>query len=158
MANQLKKGPYSAQNVAKYLIYLGSQAVVGDNKEKEGVTNLKLQKLLYFAQAYFLSKLGRQLFTEKIEAWEYGPVVPEVYKKYRTNGSDPIFSEDDKSSLTDEDKEELKKVWDTFGGYSASRLVDIAHAHNPWKEAYASTNKEITPKALTDYYSPLLNK
>ena len=158
MATQSIKSPYMAENVAKYLIYLASQEFVGDNNEREGVTNLKLQKILYFAQAYYLAKLGKPLFADKIEAWEYGPVVPDVYKKFKSYGSDPIISEEDKSSISEEDKENLKTVWSTFGGYSASRLVDISHAHTPWKEANISSDKTISHKSLKEYYSPLLNK
>lgn len=156
MATQATKSPYRAENVANYLIFLASQE--NQEKEREGITNLKLQKVLYFAQAYYLAKLGKPIFSEKLEAWEYGPVVPEVYRKLKRNGSKPIISEEDKSTLADEDKEILKKVWDSFGGYSASRLVDIVHAHTPWKEANASTDKVISHKAIKDYYSPLLNK
>jgi uncharacterized phage-associated protein len=158
MATQGKKLPYTAENVAKYLIYLASQGFVGDNKEREGITNLKLQKVLYFAQAYYLAKIGKPLFRENIEAWEYGPVVPEVYRKFRSNKSNPIICKEDESSLSDEDKETLKKVWGTFGGYSASKLVDIAHAHIPWQEASKSTSKVISHKAIKEYYAPLLNK
>lgn len=153
-----KKVTYTADNVAKYLVYLASQDLVGDNKEREGITNLKLQKVLYFAQAYFLAKLGHPLFSDRMEAWEYGPVVPSVYRKYRSNGSNPIISEEDRSSLDEVDKEILRQIWSTFGGYSASRLVDIAHAHAPWKNAYQTTSKVISNKSLREYYVPLLNK
>ncbi len=158
MTLRAAKAPYSADNVAEYLIYLSSQAVVGDNKEREGITNLKLQKVLYLAQAYYLAKLGRPLFSDKIEAWEYGPVVPVVYRKFKTNGSNPIIFENDKSTLLEEDKELVKKVWDSFGGYSASRLVDITHAHTPWREAYKAKDKTIPHKSIKDYYTPLLTK
>ena len=156
MATQGTKSPYKAEDVARYLIFLASQ----ENQEKEidGITNLKLQKILYFAQAYYLAKLGKPLFAEKLEAWEYGPVVPEVYRKFKRKGSKPIVIKEDESKLSGDDKEVLQKVWDSFGGYSASRLVDIVHAHTPWKEAFASENKTISHKALKDYYSPLLNK
>jgi len=152
------KSPYSAENVAKHFIYLASQVFVGDNKEREGITNLKLQKILYFAQAYYLSKLGKPLFSDAIEAWEYGPVVPSVYKKYREHVSDSIILEKDEAMLSDGDRENLKRVWDLFGGYSAGRLVEIAHAHSPWKEAYASQNKVISHKSISEYYTPILNK
>jgi len=158
MATQSIKSPYTAENVAKYLIYLASQEFVGDNKEREGITNLKLQKILYFAQAFYLAKIGKPLFADKIEAWGYGPVVPSVYKKFKGNGSDPIILEEDKSSIAEEDKENLKRIWGTFGGYSASRLVDITHAHTPWKEAHTSPTQIISHKSLKEYYSPLLNK
>lgn len=156
MVTQATKSPYRAENVANYLIFLASKE--NQEKEREGITNLKLQKVLYLAQAYYLAKLGKPLFVEKLEAWEYGPVVPEVYRKLKRNGSKPIIAEEDKSTLAEEDKEVLEKVWGSFGGYSASRLVDIVHAHTPWKDAYASEDKIISHKALKDYYSPLLNK
>ena len=156
MATQAIKSPYGVEDVANYLIFLASRE--NQEKEREGITNLKLQKILYFAQAYYIAKLGKPLFTEKLEAWEYGPVVPEVYRKLKRNGSKPIILEKDKSNLSEDDKEVLQKVWDSFGGYSASRLVGIVHAHTPWKEAFVSDNKIISHKALKDYYSPLLNK
>tara|TARA_B100000745_G_C20118623_1_gene382971 strand:- start:677 stop:1324 length:648 start_codon:yes stop_codon:yes gene_type:complete len=153
-----KKATYSADNVAKYLIYLASQELVGDNQEREGITNLKLQKVLYFVQAYYLAKLGHPLFSDKIEAWEYGPVIPTVYRKYRANVSNPIILDEDKSTLSEEDKKNVQKIWETFGGYSASRLVDITHAHSPWKDASQTASKVITAKSLREYYTPLLNK
>jgi len=158
MTTRAIKSPYTAKNVAKYLIFLASQAFVGDNKEREGITNLKLQKILYFAQAYYLSKIGKPLFSDKIEAWDYGPVIPDVYHSFKSKGSNPIICMEDESSLSDEDKEILKKVWGTFGGYSASKLVDIAHAHTPWKQANKSVSKIISHKAIKEYYAPLLNK
>lgn len=154
-----KKATYTADTVAKYLIYLASQELVGDNQEREGVTNLKLQKVLYFAQAYYLAKLGRALFSDKIEAWEYGPVVPAVYRKYRKYVSNPIILDldKDKSTLSEEDKQNARKIWKTFGGYSARRLVHITHAHVPWKEARHTASKVITEKSLKEYYTPVLN-
>ena len=158
MTTQIIKSPYSADNVAKHFIYLASQVFVGDNKEREGITNLKLQKILYFAQAYYLAKLGKPLFSDVIEAWEYGPVVSDVYHKYKKHESNTILTETDGSNISVEDKENLKRIWDLFGGYSAARLVEMAHAHAPWKEAFQSKDKEISQKSISEYYKPLLNK
>ncbi|MDE0243336.1 MAG: DUF4065 domain-containing protein [Candidatus Kaiserbacteria bacterium] len=119
------------------------------------ITNLKLQKVLYFAQAYYLAKFKRPLFSNKIEAWEYGPVVPKVYEDYKKHKSNPIISEKDASSLSDKDKEIVKNIWDAFGGYSAGRLVDITHAHTPWKEAYQRKRNTIFQKSLKEYYTPI---
>ncbi len=149
---------YNASDVAKYFIQLASQKVVGDNGEREGITNLKLQKILYLAQAYFLAKKNKPLFKDKIEAWQYGPVVPNVYRAYSKNGSDPILTYETETSISAEDQIVLKEIWDTFGGYSAGRLVDITHSHAPWKNAYAGASSEITHKALKDYYKPLLTR
>jgi uncharacterized phage-associated protein len=156
MTTQTTKSPYKAENVANFLIYLASQE--NKEEEREGISNLKLQKVLYFAQAYYLAKLGRPIFIEELEAWQFGPVVPEVYRKFKHYGNKPIIFEDDKSTISEEDREVLKMVWDEFGGYSASRLVDIVHSHAPWKEASISVDKIISQKTIKDYYGPVLNK
>jgi len=158
MPNKQTKRTYSAENVAKYLIFLASKSFVGDNKEREGITNLKLQKVLYFAQAYYLANFKKPLFKESIEAWKYGPVVPSLYHKLKRYKSDSIITEKDESSISEEDKNILQQVWNIFGGYSTSRLVDIVHAHTPWKESFESDNKIISNKAIKEYYSPLLSK
>ena len=73
------------------VIYLASQAFVGDNKEREGITNLKLQKVLYFAQAYYLSKIGKPLF--QTISKRGNSALSGVYRKYRSNKSNPIICE-----------------------------------------------------------------
>lgn len=148
----------SANDVAQYFIYLASKA--NKEGEVEGVTNLKLQKILYFAQAYYLAKLDRELFEEDIQAWQFGPVIPSVYSRYKQHGNRAIIELSDGSKIPEKDKEILEGIWDTFGRYTASRLVDIVHAHSPWKEAYVpgKKNSVITKQTLKDYYSPLLNK
>jgi len=152
---------YKASDVASYFISLGSQTRVGDNEgEFEGITNLKLQKILYFAQAYYLVMVGRNLFNDEIQAWEYGPVVPVVYKIYKKHGSDSIIIHArDSITISDADKKYLDKVWDIFGGYSASRLVDMSHAHAPWKDAYSKgQGAVISPLVIYEYYSSLFGK
>ena len=147
--------PYGAGEVAKYLIYLSSKNIIGDKGEREGITNLKLQKILYLAQAYYLTKFNKPLFDDLIRAWKYGPVIPTVYSFYKSNGNSPIIDIEDKSNLTVEDKIILDKIWDSFGGYSASRLVDITHAHSPWKKAFTTQSKNISNESIKDYYKPL---
>jgi uncharacterized phage-associated protein len=148
----------NATEVAKYLIYLASRKIIGDNGEREGLTNLKLQKILYLAQAFCLSKFNKPLFEDTIEAWTYGPVVPTVYREFKHFGDAPIIQEEDQSELSDEDKSIVEKVWDSFGGYSASKLVDITHSHLPWKEAFASRSKQISNDSLAKYYKPLIGE
>lgn len=147
---------YKATDVAKYFVYLASRKVIGDNGEREGITNLKLQKVLYLAQAFYLSKFDRPLFSDQIGAWTYGPVIPSVYHQYKDHGNSPIIEEEDKSKLSDEDKIILNGVWGSFGGYSASKLVDITHLHDPWREAFASKSKTISNDSLIKYYKPLI--
>jgi uncharacterized phage-associated protein len=150
---------YTAQQVANYVIYLASQEEVGDYGEREGITNLKLQKILYFLQAYFLAKEERVLFSEEIHAWKHGPVIPQIYGEYKNYGSNPIIKEIDTSEIETEDKMLIQKLWDQFGDYSAHKLVEMTHAHQPWKKAYDGTGQDtIIPKQeLAEYYAPLFN-
>jgi uncharacterized phage-associated protein len=157
MAKNIKKQKtYRANNIAKYFIYLASKDIIGEGGgEREGITNLKLQKILYLAQAYYLAKFKKPLFNDRIEAWQYGPVIPNVYQEYKKNSNDPIIIPKDETSLLEEDKDNLKKIWDLFGKYSTTKLVNITHSHNPWIEANKSKSKEITQKSIRDYYTPL---
>ena len=151
-----KQKVYRANNIAKYFIYLASKDVIGGNgKEREGITNLKLQKILYLAQAYYLAKFKKPLFNDKIEAWQYGPVIPNVYQEYKGNLNNPITIPENEASILEDDKEVLKRIWDLFGKYSTTKLVNITHSHRPWIEASKSKNKEITQKSIRDYYTPL---
>lgn len=146
---------YKASNVAKYIIYLSSKNEI-DEGVREGITNLKLQKILYFAQAYFLAKLDRPLFSDSISAWKYGPVVESVYHEYKSNINNPIILTKDESNISDIDKRELDKVWSIFGGLSANKLVDITHNHQPWKDHYDSDNETISNEELKEYYKNLI--
>lgn len=73
---------YSALNIAKYIIDKCT-------RENRPVSNLQLQKILYYIQREFLQQ-GKMAFSEEIEAWQFGPVVPEVYKQYCGFGAIPI--------------------------------------------------------------------
>lgn len=149
---------YKASQISDYFIYLASQPISGGTDEIEGISNLKLQKMLYFAQAYFLSKINKALFSDKIEAWEYGPVVPEIYHKYKRHGRNSIILISTNNDISEKHKEIIKEVWVAFGGYSARKLVDISHSHSPWKDAYKSHKKEISVKSIQLYYKPLLTR
>ena len=74
---------YSVIDVCEYIIYYS-------NKRNYSLSNLKLQKLLYFVQAYFLIKFNEPCFAEDIEAWDFGPVVPVAYHVYKRFGAGEI--------------------------------------------------------------------
>ncbi len=152
-----KDKKYRANTIAKFFINKASEEIIGENGEKEGITNLKLQKILYFAQAYFLtSQMKKALFSEKIEAWKYGPVIPSVYHEFKSNGNKPIVETYD-LNIDSDDEELLNEVWGIFGQYSAGHLVDMTHSHKPWKEAFAKGENTVIPvKSIQDYYKKLL--
>lgn len=142
-------------------------------KKDYGISNLKLQKILYFIQAYFM--LEKQdhtpCFYEKIETWGFGPVVPKAYKVYARFGSCdiPIIESDmdiykDESwdtyglryydgIIEDYDKELIDRVIDKFADYSATDLVSLTQCQAPWMDAYNPyQNNEITTDAIRNYF------
>lgn len=101
----------------------------------EAISNMKLQKLMYFAQGHALAILDRPLFPEDFEAWRHGPVIPSLYRVYRRFGSEKITPPEmiDLSRFTPEEKDLLESVWLTYGGYSAWGLRNLSHSSTPWK-------------------------
>lgn len=148
-----------AIDVANWFIDKANSELV-DEEIVEGISNMKLQKLLYFAQAAKLSVDKKPLFEDEIEAWEYGPVVKDVYHKFKKYENQPISkpSNRDFRNLDESTMEFLENIWDIFGKFSAARLVHIAHNHEPWKEAYKSRDKIITKKTLRSYYEDTFQK
>lgn len=119
---------YSALDVAKYVInYEISQG--------RSVTNLRLQKLLYFIQAKVLVETGKPCFEEEMEAWDYGPVSPSVYHNYKFFGAWSLAAEQSAPKLQNEAL--INSMLLNCSNYSTKLLVDITHKQKPWKDAYA---------------------
>ena len=105
----------SVYEVANYTLFFAY-------KRGDLLTNLKLQKLLYYIQAWFLVKnQGQPLFKENIEAWQYGPVVREIYDKYKCFGRNPINDEALTNELTVGDviTNHIDNVLNEYMDYSA---------------------------------------
>src|SRR4051812_7192136 len=107
----------TAIDAAKYLLTLDDQDA-GDL-----TSNLKLQKLLYYAQGVNLALRDAPLFDDKIEAWQHGPVSPPVYHEYKSHGGDPIPRPEDFNplSLPEADRDILNEVHTVYGQFSAWR-------------------------------------
>jgi uncharacterized phage-associated protein len=144
--------PYDAMTVAKWFVKY-ARADDGD------ISNLKLQKLLYYAQGYRLARSGAPLFSDRIEAWSHGPVVPAVYQAYKRFGSGDVdLDPDDPFSWSDVDKETtqfLIEVWEAFGGFGAWRLRNMTHSEDPWRSSFEQdvSHIEITQDSLRTYFS-----
>lgn len=131
----------SARDVAAYLISKGSQSA------------LRLQKLLYYAQAWSLVWDGRALFSETIRAWDMGPVVGEVWYAYRSHelGGDP-------TRLTAAERETVDAVIDYYGGQPETWLSELTHREQPWGDAYvrgARPSGVISLDAMKNFYGRL---
>lgn len=101
----------------------------------ELMTNMKLQKMLYYQQGFHLAYFGTPLFDEDIEAWMYGPVVPSMYEKYKGYGRNGI-EPDRTMQFAFEKKNELalfNEVCKVYGAYSAIGLMNMTHDETPWK-------------------------
>lgn len=106
---------------------------------KKSVTNMKLQKLLYYAWIeYYKSSDGKYLFNDKIYAWKLGPVVPEVYREYRVYAAMPIsVSKKPENEPDEETKKFLRDFADRYKDTKAMDLVRLSHAPGkPWEKAY----------------------
>ena len=149
----------SAFDVADYFLK------IVDRDSGSSITNLKLQKILYYAQGWHLAFTDIKLFENKIEAWIHGPVCPEVYKKYSKYGWDSIPDEPEKISdnFTLEQIEILDKVWGTYGDYDGKYLEELTHEEKPWKEARGSLADneycvvEVSTDTMKNYFKELLS-
>ncbi len=108
------------------------------------LSNLKLQKLVYIAHGYMLGWKNKPLCTEPMEAWEYGPVVSEVYHLFKDNGKKPIPVNPNVATDLDGDADAeyiIDGVIDNFGKKSAPELVSLTHQKNtPWYITWEKTN------------------
>lgn len=139
----------SSIDVAEYFLLLE-----GDGGE---ISNLKLQKLVYYAQGFSLALLGEPLFDEPIEAWMHGPVVPGLYHRFNKYGSNPIppSSEFDVSVLSRDQKRLIEEVFDVYGQYSAWKLRQLTHEEDPWRDNYVEgvLSREIPKDEMKRYFS-----
>lgn len=145
-------------DVAKYFL------TKVDRHAGDTITHLKLQKLCYYAQAWYLALEGKRLFDAHFEAWAHGPVNPGLFEEYRHYGYEPIeYPHDfDPDSLTEEEKEFLDEIWDVYGKYSAKYLEYLTHQEKPWREARgnlpdgARCNTPISEETMAEYYRSLI--
>lgn len=138
-------------DVAKYILH-----------NKGEMTAMKLQKLVYYSQAWSLVWDEKPLFPERIEAWANGPVVPDLY--YVHKGA-YIISEDmfpgDPLRLAKDEKETVDSVLETYGDKPSQWLIELTHLEDPWKNAREGLqmgergNKEIALAEMAEYYGSL---
>ena len=155
--------PYSALDVARYIINYC-------NDHEYSISNLKLQKILYFVQANFLVQTEQPCFKEEIEAWDFGPVIPEVYHEYKQYGSNNIPKVEsyiyfDRNNLWNCERRPYNNVLNkrseelvvemikVCGKYSAASLVNVTHNQDPWINSYIKGfNNVITLNSIKTYF------
>jgi uncharacterized phage-associated protein len=129
--------------------------------QKQGtMTAMKLQKLLYYSQAWSLVWDETPLFPNRIEAWANGPVIPEVYNRHR--GQFEVGSwVGNPGALSFKQKETVDAVLKFYAQQSSQWLSDLTHRESPWADARQGlapgerSNKEITKAVMAEYYGSL---
>lgn len=160
---------YDSLDIASYVIeYCDNHDYI--------ISNLKLQKLLYFIQvAFLLNKNGVPCFKDKIEAWGFGPVIPRVYRQYAEYGAGniprvkPYFFEENETwnikkntfnikDILKSDREIINQVVEKFKNYSSTMLTDLSLKQAPWIDNYSEYKiNEITIVSLIDFFKPIKN-
>ena len=115
------------------------------------ITHLQLQKVLYYIQGYHLQKFGLPLFEDNIEAWQYGPVISSVYRKYFVQGSLPLRTDiQTVLDVTPEQQSLINSVIEKKARLRAAQLVSATHAEAPWKDLKAQVEAGYRPIMTVD--------
>ncbi len=125
------------RDVAQYFLRQANQ------EDDTGISNLKLQKLLYYTQAFHLAMYDKPFFPEDFYAWTHGPVCPEIYHEYKKFGAGPITLAAEAlnaplADFTPLQYELLEEVGQVYGQFSAWKLRNMTHDDAPWQEQEAS--------------------
>lgn len=148
----------TAAKIADYIISLSHQ-------HGDPITNLKLQKLLYYSQAWHLALYNKPLFDADFEAWVHGPVQPQVYRKYKKYAWTPIPKNPDPNELglTSHIQKHINEVMAVYGILTAWELERTTHQEMPWIKArhgLASdepSNAIISQSDMRQFYKAMAN-
>lgn len=129
--------------------------------QKSPLTTWKLQKLVYYSQAWSLVWDDKPLFPEPIEAWANGPVVPRLFDAHRGEYAVSEISGGDPSALTKDEKETVDAVLKYYGDESSQYLSDLTHMEDPWRLAREGVPDDrrsdniISLESMAEYYGSL---
>ena len=140
--------------------FLASQ----DEDAGDTISNLKLQKLCYYAQGFTLAITGVPLFNDEIQAWAHGPVIPNLYRHFREYKSSAIPKPTRdlaaiRSLFSSEQLEVLDDVNEVYGQFSAWKLRDMTHQEKPWQDAWDGTQYSvgtISQESMRSYFKTRL--
>lgn len=132
-------------DVANTFIHIGANAPVP-------ITNMKLQKLLYYAQGWYLATTNKELFTADFERWSHGPVCPEIYQEFRQYGANVINTPSNKGKILTqgEEFEFINAIWNMYGHLDGVELSIQTHKEDPW--LFANKFEIIKKEALKAYF------
>ncbi|GEM_PF-568261 len=129
-----------------------------DKESGDVITHLKVQKLLYFSEAWCQLLLDRELFSENMEAWAHGPVVREVFEAFKDSDWEPLNVGGELVDFDEDVTDVLEQVLETYGGMSAKTLEYMTCQAQPWKEVRGSLAPEarctdiIRKESIKEYF------
>lgn len=142
----------NAKDVAAYILH-----------RRGPMTAMKLQKLVYYSQAWHLVWDERPLFDEPVQAWANGPVVPDLYAahrgRFRLTRDEPLGG--DRDALSEWERETVEAVLDAYGDKTAHWLSELSHREAPWRDARAGIedghrgSATIEKAAMHEFYDGL---
>lgn len=146
-----------ASDIAKYILKFFQE-------REDLITNLKLQKLLYYVQGWHLGLYGEKAFPEPLEAWIHGPVQPRVYEEYKKFRWSPILDEIDAPEMSEVLKQHIEEVLEVYGTETAYSLERMTHQEAPWKLARKGLQPDmpstarITVRSMTEFFKKMANE
>ena len=126
--NPISDAKAQSEKIANFLIL--------ESRERgDLVTPLKLQKLLFYADAWFMALYDEELTTEKFQAWVHGPVALSQYHRFKENRWHPIIDEIEKPHFDKRTEKHLNEILDVFGSETGTALELMTHSELPWLDA-----------------------
>jgi uncharacterized phage-associated protein len=134
-----------------------------DREAGDTISHLKLQKLMYYAQAWSLALNDSSLFDEDFEAWTHGPVLPSLWQRFKEFDQDsiPLKAIISTTEFSTEDEKLLSDILNSYGDLSAKHLEELTHSETPWREARGNlpievcSNNIISQELMQEYYRRL---
>lgn len=155
---EMEKKFQRIEDVALYIL----QLLLRDEEE---VSAMKLQKICFYAQSWYIAKYNHPLFKHDFQAWKYGPVSPALYEyhaKKATVSLNNTIIPGNVQNIAESDKEFIKAVVSIYGRFTGLQLSELSHSQDPWKNARrgipegSPSNNEITIESIRDYFSKFL--
>lgn len=154
--------PYDSRVVANAFIDIA-------RLERDLIDPMKIQKLVYLAHGWYLAMMGEPLIKDPVQAWPYGPTIPELYHEMKQYGAGPISDyymimsperkEFEIPFPSQEDMKFLKTVWMAYGPLTETQLSEVTHnSETPWADAYQRSDAalEIPNEKIQAYYKRYL--
>lgn len=140
--------PVPVRQIADYLL------AKADDDAGDLISNLKLQKLLYYSQGFHLALTDQPLFSEPIVSWTHGPVVTSIYHEFKDCGQGGIPRPSEVPVFDEDTAELLDEVYKVYGQYSAWKLRNLTHDEPPWKEA--RSGEALSLDRMREYFKTQL--